>query len=59
MEKLAGFNPFEKYESKWEPSPNKWKKNIFENHHLAYIWVFTENGGFSPQIIHFNRGFPL
>ena len=25
----------------------------------AFIWMFPKNSGFSPQIIYFNRGFPL
>ena len=35
---VGGFNPFEKYESKWESSPNRGEKskNIW-NHHLVHV----------------------
>ena len=36
---VGGFNPFEKYYSKWESSPNrKEKKNIW-NHYPVTFWV--------------------
>ena len=38
---VGGFNPFEKYESNWESSPNGGEKSIW-NHHLDIIskWEF-------------------
>ena len=34
---VGGFNPFEKYLSKWESSPNRGEKKC--NHHLVYIYM--------------------
>ena len=38
---VGGFNPSEKYESKWESSPNRDKIKTIWNHHPDYLFVWN------------------
>ena len=59
---VGGFNPFKKYESKWESSPNRGEnKTYLSCHHLAlddffYFFVICQNVASNSSISFFLSG---